>query len=89
MHIDMIHHPEFDSHDVSSLRLASTAGSICPEELIRLMKSKYTVDGVVSAYGMTETSPASYFTLPTDTDTLRAETVGYPLEHTEVYVKCF
>jgi acyl-coenzyme A synthetase/AMP-(fatty) acid ligase len=50
MHIDMIHFPEFNSYDVSSLRLATTAGAICPEELIKLMKEKYTVDGVVVRY---------------------------------------
>lgn len=46
MHIDILHCPEFGKHDMSSLRLAVTAGAICPEELIRKMKSQYTVDNV-------------------------------------------
>lgn len=38
--------PDFSKHDLSSLRLACTAGAICPEELIREMKAKYTVETV-------------------------------------------
>lgn len=47
MHIDIIHAPSFEKHDVTSLKAAVTAGSICPEELIRRMKERYTVDNVI------------------------------------------
>ena len=46
MHIAMMNVPGFESYDLSSLRLACTAGAICPEELIKEMKTKYTVDTV-------------------------------------------
>lgn len=46
MHIDIINAPGFDKYNVSSLTTAVTAGSICPEELIKQMKEKYTVDNV-------------------------------------------
>ena len=46
MHIDMLNVPELEKHDITSLRKAVTAGAICPEELIRNMKVKYTVDSV-------------------------------------------
>jgi len=46
MHIAMMNVPGFESYDLSSLRLACTAGAICPEELIREMKTKYTVESV-------------------------------------------
>jgi fatty-acyl-CoA synthase len=68
------------------MKTAVTAGSICPEELIRLMKEKYTVENVVSCYGLTETSPVFFQNLPEDTDKVRAETVGYPMEHVEVKI---
>lgn len=61
-------------------------GAVCPEELIGQMKSQYTVDNVASCYGMTETSPVSFQSLESDTDKLRAETVGYPCENTEVKI---
>lgn len=47
MHIDIIHTPGLDKYDMTSLKTAVTAGAICPEELIRLMKQKYTVENVV------------------------------------------
>ena len=50
MHIDILHAPQFGDNDLSSLRLAVTAGSICPEELIRQMKERYTVDNVAVSY---------------------------------------
>jgi fatty-acyl-CoA synthase len=84
MHLAMMNAPEFSKHDLSSLRLAVTAGAICPEELIREMKAKYTVDTVGSLYGMTETSPVFFQSLPADSDALRSGTVGYPMEHCEV-----
>ncbi|XP_021956368.1 medium-chain acyl-CoA ligase ACSF2, mitochondrial isoform X2 [Folsomia candida] len=86
MHIDILNCPVFPKHDVTSLRLAVTAGAVCPEELIGQMKAQYTVDNVASCYGMTETSPVSFQSLPDDTDKLRAETVGFPCENTEVKI---
>jgi len=86
MHIAMMNVPDFANYDLSSLRFACTAGAICPEELIREMKSKYTVDTVGSLYGMTETSPVFFQSLPSDTDKQRAESVGYPMSHCEVKV---
>lgn len=47
MHIDIIHTPGLDKYDMTSLKTAVTAGAICPEELIRQMKQKYTVENVV------------------------------------------
>ncbi|CAL8078703.1 unnamed protein product [Orchesella dallaii] len=86
MHIDIINASGFEKHDMSSLKVAVTAGAICPEELIRQMKDKYTVESVVSCYGLTETSPVFFQNLPEDSDKLRAETVGYPHEHVEVKI---
>jgi fatty-acyl-CoA synthase len=84
MHIDMVNLPNIDEYPLNSLRMAVTAGAICPEELVRQMKAKYTVDKVTSVYGLTETSPAAFASLDSDDDTLRSTTVGYPLEHTEI-----
>jgi len=46
MHIDMLHAPNFEKYNLASLRLAVTAGAVCPEELIRDMKKGYSVDAV-------------------------------------------
>ena len=37
-----------------------------------------------SLYGLTETSPVFFQSLPSDCDTLRATTVGYPQDHCEI-----
>ena len=38
-------------------------------------------------YGMTETSPISFLSLPTDTNDKVASTAGYIIEHVEVCIK--
>ncbi|ODM93657.1 Acyl-CoA synthetase family member 2, mitochondrial [Orchesella cincta] len=86
MHIDIINASGFEKYDMSSLKIAVTGGAICLEELIRQMKEKYTIERVVSCYGLTETSPVFFQTLVGDSDKLLSETVGYPHEHVEVKI---
>ncbi len=42
MHVDMTTVPDLKKKDLSSLRLALTAGAICPEELMRDMGKAYS-----------------------------------------------
>jgi fatty-acyl-CoA synthase len=86
MHVDMTGLPNLSEFDLSSLRVACTAGASAPGSLCQLMKTTYGINGVISLYGMTETSPVSFQNLYDDPDELRNTTVGYPLEHTEVKV---
>jgi fatty-acyl-CoA synthase len=59
MFIAQLHHPDFARFDLSSLRTGIMAGSPCPVEVMKQVKTLMHMDEVVVAYGMTETSPVS------------------------------
>ncbi len=78
--------PDFDSFDLSSLRTGIMAGSPCPEQVMRSVIDRMHMRGVAICYGMTETSPVSTQTLPTDSLTRRVTTVGRVGPHLEIQV---
>jgi fatty-acyl-CoA synthase len=78
--------PNFDSFDLSSLRTGIMAGSTCPEQVMRNVIDRMHMSEVAIAYGMTETSPMSTQTRPTDSLTRRVTTVGRVVPHTEIQV---
>jgi fatty-acyl-CoA synthase len=86
MFIGELELPHFDSFDLSSLRTGVMAGSTCPEQVMRNVIDRMHMSGVSIAYGMTETSPMSTQTRPTDSLTRRVTTVGRVVAHTEVQV---
>jgi fatty-acyl-CoA synthase len=59
MFIAQLNHPDFARFDLSSLRTGIMAGSPCPVEVMKQVKTLMHMDEVVVAYGMTETSPVS------------------------------
>jgi fatty-acyl-CoA synthase len=78
--------PNFDTFDLSSLRTGIMAGSTCPEQVMRNVMDRMHMREVAICYGMTETSPVSTQTLPTDSLTRRVTTVGRALAHTEIQI---
>ena len=78
--------PNFDSFDLSSLRTGIMAGTPCPEHVMRNVIDRMHMRGVAICYGMTETSPVSTQTLPTDTLSRRVTTVGHVGPHLEIQV---
>jgi len=50
----ILDHPERDSRDLSSLRLAVTGAATVPVALIERMRRELTFDTVLTAYGLTE-----------------------------------
>ncbi len=86
MFIGELEMPNFDSFDLTSLRTGIMAGSTCPEQVMRNVIDRMHMSGVAIVYGMTETSPMSTQTLPTDSLTRRVTTVGRVVPHTEVQV---
>ncbi len=78
--------PNFDSFDLSSLRTGIMAGSTCPEQVMRNVMDRMHMGEVAIMYGMTETSPMSIQTRPTDSLTRRVTTVGRVVAHTEIQV---
>ncbi len=50
----LLHHPELDKHDMSSLRLAVTGAAVIPVELVKQMRDVLGFETVITGYGLTE-----------------------------------
>ena len=50
----LLHHPDLDKHDMSSLRLAVTGAAVIPVELVRQMRDVLGFETVITGYGLTE-----------------------------------
>jgi len=86
MFIAELEHPEFDRHDLSSLRTGIMAGAPCPVEVMRKVVRRMHMHQVTICYGMTETSPVSTQTGAEDDLEHRTETVGAVAPHVEIRV---
>lgn len=84
MFIAELEHPRFAEFDLSSLRTGIMAGSPCPIEVMRRVVSEMHLAEVTIAYGMTETSPVSFQTVPDDPLERRVDSVGRIHPHLEV-----
>ncbi|KAK0613132.1 hypothetical protein B0T17DRAFT_593315 [Bombardia bombarda] len=62
------------------------AGSSVPESLMRRLYASFGLADLVICYGMTETSPVSCMTTPTDPSVKRTSSVGRAMPHTRVKV---
>ncbi|TCD68700.1 putative NRPS-like protein biosynthetic cluster [Steccherinum ochraceum] len=62
--------------DLSRLRTGIAAGSPVPIDLMKQLRAKMNLTDLTVAYGMTETSPVSFQTTPSDPVIKRVETVG-------------
>ncbi|MFJ5228704.1 AMP-binding protein [Kitasatospora sp. NPDC088391] len=78
--------PDFDSHDLSSLRTGIMAGAPCPTEVMKDVIGRMGMAEVSICYGMTETSPVSTQTRADDSVERRVSTVGRVGPHLEVKV---
>ncbi|WP_299868614.1 AMP-binding protein [uncultured Hoeflea sp.] len=86
MFVAMLEHPDFGTHDLSSLRTGIMAGAPCPVEVMKQVQSRMHMSGVTIAYGMTETSPVSFQSgLDTPLDK-RVSSVGRIQPHLEVRI---
>ena len=86
MFIAMLDDPNFEQHDVSTLRTGIMAGAPCPIELMQRVMKDMHMQEITIGYGMTETGPLSTQTLPDDPVALRVGTVGRPIPHTEIKI---
>ena len=86
MFIAELQHPDFESHDLSSLRTGIMAGSPCPTEVMRQVIDRMGMSEVTICYGMTETSPVSTQTAAEDELERRVSTVGRVHPHVEIKV---
>jgi long-chain acyl-CoA synthetase len=63
MYTAMLHHPENESFDVSSLRLCMSGGSAMPVEVLKGFEDAFGCK-VLEGYGLSETSPVASFNHP-------------------------
>ncbi|KAL7800124.1 hypothetical protein V8C37DRAFT_414063 [Trichoderma ceciliae] len=68
------------------LRKGIVAGSSVPESLMRTIYKRLGLRDLVICYGMTETSPVSCMTRPSDPFEQRTASVGTPMPHTTVKI---
>ena len=75
--------PDFDGHDLSSLRTGIMAGSPCPVDIMKQVRTKMGMEEITICYGMTETSPVSFQTMTADSIEKQVSTVGRVHPHVE------
>nr|WP_207764594.1 AMP-binding protein [Marinicaulis flavus] len=86
MFIAMLEHPAFSNHDLASLRTGCMAGSPCPIEVMKQVIEQMNIKDITIAYGMTETSPVSFQSMPDDPIERRVSTIGTVHPHLEVKI---
>ncbi|QWP76135.1 AMP-binding protein [Lysobacter sp. K5869] len=86
MFIAELQHPRFAEFDLSQLRTGIMAGANCPIEVMKQVVARMHMEQVTIAYGMTETSPVSFQTVPGDPLERRVDSVGRVHPHVEVRI---
>ncbi len=81
MYAAMLHHPDRDSFDTSSLELCASGGSAMPVEVMRAFEEAFDCK-VLEGYGLSETSPVASFNHP-DRER-KAGSIGTPIEGVEM-----
>ena len=79
----LLHHPERESYDTSSLRTCITGGASMPVEVLRGFEDAFGAV-VLEGYGLSETSPVACSNHPDDER--KAGSIGTPIEGVEMRV---
>ncbi len=83
MYSAMLHHPERDGFDTSSIKLCGSGGSAMPVEVLRGFEEAFGCK-VLEGYGLSETSPVASFN-HRDRER-KAGSIGTPVEGVEMKV---
>ncbi|HEU4354032.1 MAG TPA: AMP-binding protein, partial [Actinomycetota bacterium] len=86
MFIAELDHADVHTFDLTSLRTGIMAGSPCPVEVMKQVVDRLHMTEVTICYGMTETSPVSFQSLPDDDLDQRVSTVGAIHPHVEAKI---
>ena len=81
MYAALLHHPERDRFDVSSLRVCVSGGAALPVEVLREFEREFDCV-VLEGYGLSETSPVACFNHP-DRER-KPGSIGTPIEGVEM-----
>jgi acyl-CoA synthetase (AMP-forming)/AMP-acid ligase II len=71
---------------IDTVRTGIIAGTSVPAPLMQRLKEEMGIDGLLIAYGMTETSPVTFMTALSDPYPKRVSTLGKVMPHTGVKV---
>ena len=82
----ILNHPDLDSFDMSSLRLAVTGAAAIPVEMIVQMRDRLGFEKVVTGYGLTESTGIATMCRHTDDPEIIATTSGRAIPDVEVQV---
>jgi acyl-CoA synthetase (AMP-forming)/AMP-acid ligase II len=77
-------HPDRGAQDLSSLRLAVTGAAVIPVELIHRMRREMTIETIITAYGLTESTGVVSMCRPEDDPETIANTSGRAIPDVEV-----
>ena len=81
MYSALIHHPERERYDTSSLRLCISGGASLPLEVLRNFEEAFGCP-ILEGYGLSETSPVASFNHPDRPR--KAGSIGTPIEGVEM-----
>lgn len=86
MFIALLSHPDFDSARFRTLRTGAMGGAPCPLPTMEGAIARMNMEGITVVYGMTETSPISFQSLPADQVGTRVSTIGAIHPHLEAKI---
>ena len=82
----ILNHPDLDSFDMSTLRLAVTGAAVIPVEMILQMRARLGFETIVTGYGLTEASGIATMCRHDDDPETIARTSGRTIPDVEVQV---
>jgi long-chain acyl-CoA synthetase len=82
MYAAMLHHPNADGTDTSTLRCCASGGSAMPAEVMRAFEAKFGCQ-ILEGYGLSETSPVASFNTA---DARKPGAIGRPISGVEMRV---
>jgi long-chain acyl-CoA synthetase len=83
MYAGLLHHPDADAADASTLRVCASGGASLPVELMRAFEQRFGCQ-ILEGYGLSETSPVASFNHP-DRER-KPGSIGTPIEGVEMKV---
>ena len=83
MFIGLLHHPDLDSYDLSSLRIAVSGGAAIPAETIDAFEQKFGVV-ILEGYGLSETASTTTFNV--SAQERKVYSVGKPIWGVDVEI---
>jgi acyl-CoA synthetase (AMP-forming)/AMP-acid ligase II len=80
----LVSHPEAKRYDLSSVRLATTGGGLCPVPLKEQILELFPNAMIIDAFGQTEMTPVTSFRVDADPSTIQERSVGKSIVEVKV-----